>query len=125
MLCIDAQAKRLIQETQFELWVPVNHARQLQHWTAATDALDHVILTAAALESVLEGTHTAGHVSHVGKESYAAATSQPLLGLQLFTCCWTVFVLHSNITGRCCAKSMTCLKALCSMDLRCTQAESR
>ena len=44
-----------MQETQFELWVPVNHARQLQHWTAATDALDHVILTAAALESVLEG----------------------------------------------------------------------
>ena len=44
-----------MQETQFELWVPVNHANQLQHWTAATDALDHVILTAAALESVLEG----------------------------------------------------------------------
>lgn len=44
-----------MQETQFELWVPVNHASQLQHWTAVTHALDHVILTAAALESVLEG----------------------------------------------------------------------
>lgn len=44
-----------MQETQFELWVPVNHASQLQHWMAATDTLDHVILTAAALESVLEG----------------------------------------------------------------------
>ena len=44
-----------MQETQFELWVPVHHASQLQHWAAATDALDHVILTAAALESVLEG----------------------------------------------------------------------
>lgn len=52
---LPVQAKRLMQETQFELWVPVNHANQLQHWTAATDALDHVILTAAALESVLEG----------------------------------------------------------------------
>lgn len=44
-----------MQETQFELWVPLNHASQLQHWTAAMHALDHVILTAAALESVLEG----------------------------------------------------------------------
>ncbi len=44
-----------MQETRFELWIPVHHTRQLQHWTAATDALDHVILTAAALESVLEG----------------------------------------------------------------------
>jgi len=49
------QAKRLMQETRFELWIPVHHTTQLQHWTAATDALDHVILTAAALESVLEG----------------------------------------------------------------------
>ncbi len=44
-----------MQETRFELWIPVHHTTQLQHWTAATDALDHVILTAAALESVLEG----------------------------------------------------------------------
>ncbi len=51
----DMQAKRLMQETRFELWIPVHHTTQLQHWTAATDALDHVILTAAALESVLEG----------------------------------------------------------------------
>lgn len=49
------KAKRLMQETRFELWIPVHHTTQLQHWTAATDALDHVILTAAALESVLEG----------------------------------------------------------------------
>ncbi|DBA89188.1 TPA: hypothetical protein ACH3X1_016339 [Trebouxia sp. C0004] len=49
------KAKRLIQETRFELWIPVHHTTQLQHWIAATDALDHVILTAAALESVLEG----------------------------------------------------------------------
>lgn len=51
----DMQAKRLMQETRYELWIPVHHARQLHHWAAATDALDHVILTAAALESVLEG----------------------------------------------------------------------
>ena len=51
-----------MQETQFELWVPVNHANQLQHWSAATDALDHVILTAAALESVLEGMLVAREV---------------------------------------------------------------
>ncbi len=44
-----------MQETRYGLWVPVHHAMQLQHWAAATDALDHVILTAAALESVLEG----------------------------------------------------------------------
>lgn len=44
-----------MQETRFELWIPVHHTTQLQHWTAATDALDHVILTTAALESVLEG----------------------------------------------------------------------
>ncbi|KAL0043113.1 hypothetical protein WJX79_009702 [Trebouxia sp. C0005] len=49
------KAKRLIQETRYELWIPVHHPTQLQHWTVATDALDHVILTAAALESVLEG----------------------------------------------------------------------
>ncbi|KAL0048452.1 hypothetical protein WJX82_003571 [Trebouxia sp. C0006] len=49
------KARRLMQETRFELWIPVHHTTQLQHWTAATDALDHVILTAAALESVLEG----------------------------------------------------------------------
>ncbi|KAL3160682.1 hypothetical protein ABBQ32_010593 [Trebouxia sp. C0010 RCD-2024] len=49
------KAQRLMQETQFELWVPVNHRSQLRHWTAVTHALDHVILTAAALESVLEG----------------------------------------------------------------------
>lgn len=41
---------------RFELWIPVHHASQLHHWAAATDALDHVILTAAALESVLEGS---------------------------------------------------------------------
>ena len=51
----DIQARRLMQETQYELWIPVYHTTQLQHWTAATDALDHVILTTAALESVLEG----------------------------------------------------------------------
>ena len=51
----DIQARRLMQETRYELWIPVYHTTQLQHWTAATDALDHVILTAAALESVLEG----------------------------------------------------------------------
>lgn len=45
-----------MQETRYELWIPVHHARQLNHWAAATDALDHVILTAAALESVLEGS---------------------------------------------------------------------
>ena len=50
------QAKRLIQESQLEPWVPVHNNRVMQHWTAATDAVDHVILTAAALESVLEGT---------------------------------------------------------------------
>lgn len=44
-----------MQETRYELWIPVHHPTQLQHWTVATDALDHVILTAAALESVLEG----------------------------------------------------------------------
>ena len=55
------QAKRLLQETHFELWVPLQHANWLHHWGAATNALDHVILTAAALESVLEGNTSHMH----------------------------------------------------------------
>ena len=58
-----------MQETRFELWIPVHHTTQLQHWTAATDALDHVILTAAALESVLEGMLSGSHAAATVIES--------------------------------------------------------
>lgn len=50
-----AQGKRLIQETQFEHWAPVNQGRQVVLWNDAIEALDQVILRSAALESVLEG----------------------------------------------------------------------
>ena len=49
------QAKRLVHQSQFELWVPANHSRQVQLWDNAIEALDRITLTAAALESVLEG----------------------------------------------------------------------
>ena len=97
------QGKRLIHETQFELWAPANQAKQVALWNGAIEALDLVILRSAALESVLEGNkcpdcHLCTHWH------YVCLLAASVLCCAVLCCAVLCFAVHYS----CCYQHITC-----------------